>query len=1370
MSSESEAKVKSNDAEQPLKTLGKYTIDRLLGHGGMGAVYLAHRADLKKSVALKVLPKDKARNPTLVKRFKAEAQAAGQLEHPNIVSVYDTGDADGYLYIAMEFVDGVDLFEHLKKRRVIPVTRSIEIIKQVASALQHAYEQNIVHRDIKPSNLLLRRDGVVKITDLGLARSIDDSVETNITRAGTTVGTVDYMSPEQARNSKAADIRSDIYSLGCTWYQMLTGVPPYPEGSMTNKLHAHAVKPLPDPRSLNETIPEGVYAILQRMTAKKPEERYQTPAELLDDLKHAKLTRSAFSNEILADLTDDEIGVNDYQAIQRSAADEDEREYDSDYADEDPETPGGEPTPRAKGRARQPGETRGKSQRGRGPAVDSHEDESDESIPAAKQRKGIPIDSRVTPDEVEVERRAKKSTTSVNSNETVDRSPQRAKGKPDTPQSANKTERAVSSKFAAKPLPPKRQPIVVETERTSSFTPDLLKQVLIITVIAGTIVGLGWMLFLWTGAMDAEPTQQAIKALPATAPAAPVPEPQKQQPDPVSVTATDASERPVVEFDIATQPVPAWASSLPKDVGDLPVWTVGPGAASETHFVNLSAAIAAADQKAVQIHLQGNEPFVLEAGTNVTAKRIVIAPASAKDRPLILMSSSDSATGIHVTGGELDLRDLNFVMNRVPAQKEARNAIVTVTDGQLFVRNCSFTAQGDESVTCIALQFDSKQDSISPSALDPILFVDRTVMRGNGLTSLSLPRTTADVVLQNLLSVTGTGPAIDLSGLLATGVLDTLPSRPRRVIRVLQSTLSCRSHLINVSGNNSAKPPTTEFLFRDTVCTAEGTGNTAVLLDATRWPNLTSNTASSWLTNLKWTSLSSLYLGFDQLVELNKSQFKVKDAETWARVWNSKTDPHQFQPSLWQETVLADPATVLPDVFDQSKLQYRDVKTATGGLPGCDVTQLNVPEILAQDRLIAISQHPKPPTAQVTTTEPSQIIKIDLKTDDLGHVLNRPNWTSGTEFHVSGSGIRQMTPVKVVDKSLRIVFFQSEGNSLKLVARAGDRKQELPALFCIENGSLEIESMNVDAPQAAKPGATGWLIDAKNASVILKGCQLNGPMQVDLDQHQGLIQWTTSNTGQATPDSQLPTLSLTDCVLLSTGVGIKANCAQGKLFVQNSVIAVRGNGLDLSLTGSEAATPPTVSFGHVTFSVSHSAIRLERSAPDNLPSPVRLYVENCAFIPPLEFKEHEARNAAVIECKGSLLAPKQVEWWGNSNGFAKEVTTWLRRPDGTEVQSLSDWNAIWGESSDIRLLTEPTGVLLRLPLATKWRDLKLSSFLLDQYCPGARWASGGQPIGINLKLIEDALAAKKAAPDSKTKSSKTPQPMQPPNGRQPSGF
>ena len=306
MTSSSEAAAKAPQPKAAPRRLGKYEVLKQIGAGGMGAVYLAKDTELKRLVALKVLPRERAANPTLVKRFKAEAQAAAQLRHDNIVAIYDSGETDGHLYIAMEYVDGTDLYEIIHKRGKVPVMRSLDIVKQVAAALQHAYQLNIVHRDIKPSNLLIRGDGAVKVTDLGLARSVDDTLETDITRAGTTVGTVDYMSPEQGRNSKAADVRSDIYSLGCTWYHMLTGQPPFPEGSMTNKLQAHAVKPAPDPRADNEWVTEAMVAVLQRMMAKNPDDRYQTPEELLKDLSRPTLTRGGAADELYSAISESE--------------------------------------------------------------------------------------------------------------------------------------------------------------------------------------------------------------------------------------------------------------------------------------------------------------------------------------------------------------------------------------------------------------------------------------------------------------------------------------------------------------------------------------------------------------------------------------------------------------------------------------------------------------------------------------------------------------------------------------------------------------------------------------------------------------------------------------------------------------------------------------------------------------------------------------------------------------------------------------------------------------------------------------------------------------------------------------------------------
>ncbi len=300
--------------------LGRYEIKKKLGAGGMGAVYLALDPQLNRLVALKILPPEKAENTTLVKRFRAEAQAVAQLKHENIVQIYESGELDGYMYISLEYVEGTDVQRLIRKRGRLPVRRATEIIKQVTLALEHASESGIVHRDIKPANLLITQSGVVKLTDLGLARALDDE-ETSITRDGTTVGTVDYMSPEQGRSSKAADIRSDLYSLGCTWYHMLTGTPPYPEGNITNKLHAHATATIPDPRSINESIPESIVGVMTRLMAKKPIDRYQSAHELLEDLEAVKKnSRSEVSATDLAALASPEAIEEEPETSNKPAA------------------------------------------------------------------------------------------------------------------------------------------------------------------------------------------------------------------------------------------------------------------------------------------------------------------------------------------------------------------------------------------------------------------------------------------------------------------------------------------------------------------------------------------------------------------------------------------------------------------------------------------------------------------------------------------------------------------------------------------------------------------------------------------------------------------------------------------------------------------------------------------------------------------------------------------------------------------------------------------------------------------------------------------------------------------------------------------
>ncbi len=267
--------------------LGKYEVMEYLASGGMATVYKAQDTELGRVVALKILSARLARQPKMLDRFRREARAAAGLRHENIVELYEFGESDGAPFLAMEYVPGVDLQNYVEKRKKLPPDEARQIILQATRALAHAHAQQIVHRDVKPSNFLLtRKDGrlVVKLTDMGLAMGPGDE-ECRLTRVGTTVGTVDYMAPEQARDSGSADIRSDLYSLGCTFYHILAGTAPFARGTMAERLLQHLQDEVPDIRALNKEVPAGYVAILQRMLAKKPEDRYQTPAELLRDLE-----------------------------------------------------------------------------------------------------------------------------------------------------------------------------------------------------------------------------------------------------------------------------------------------------------------------------------------------------------------------------------------------------------------------------------------------------------------------------------------------------------------------------------------------------------------------------------------------------------------------------------------------------------------------------------------------------------------------------------------------------------------------------------------------------------------------------------------------------------------------------------------------------------------------------------------------------------------------------------------------------------------------------------------------------------------------------------------------------------------------------
>ncbi|GIW81007.1 MAG: hypothetical protein KatS3mg105_2814 [Gemmatales bacterium] len=271
--------------------VGPYCLLDKLGEGGMGQVYKARHKTTNRIVAVKLIRKEKLNNPNAIKRFNREIKTASQLSSPHVVASYDSGQAGDVHYFAMEYVEGTDLKKLVKNHGCLPVGQACDFIRQAAVGLQHAHEKGMVHRDIKPGNLFATKatdaqgKPIIKILDMGLARAEEFDDQTALTKVGTVVGTPEYLAPEQALDSHRVDSRADLYSLGCTFFYLLTSRPPFKGSGVMDVLIKHRAVPPPDVRELRPEVPQAVAEIIQRLLAKTPDERFQTPQQLVEALQ-----------------------------------------------------------------------------------------------------------------------------------------------------------------------------------------------------------------------------------------------------------------------------------------------------------------------------------------------------------------------------------------------------------------------------------------------------------------------------------------------------------------------------------------------------------------------------------------------------------------------------------------------------------------------------------------------------------------------------------------------------------------------------------------------------------------------------------------------------------------------------------------------------------------------------------------------------------------------------------------------------------------------------------------------------------------------------------------------------------------------------
>ena len=1193
---------------KPAPRLGSYLLIKALGSGGMSNVFRAVHEESGSVVAVKVLPRTLAKNVTLLQRFIREAKSAESLDHPNIVAIYDRGFDQGRHYLVLEYVEGRDMHDRVRLNGPLVPGEAVSFIREVAGGLRYAAGQGMIHRDVKPANLLMTPDGHAKIIDLGLALQIEDEDE-RVTRDGTTVGTVDYMAPEQARDSRQTSERSDIYSLGCTFYYLMTGSPPYPGGGLSDKLARHYKAPIPDVREHRADVSESLSLLIRRMMEKKPENRYADYTQLIaaldsigDPTAVERGGKGGVLDALIVDDDDgDEIGLAPTESAISRAKDERANRPPStrdhlltaEIVDDDDEGPlAGPPTlPPA-------------SPRPRTKEVPSRREPT---LPAEVSLAEL---AALDSDEQAIGRRPGQGSSSSSMTRRSTASPGPMKVDAAIPSGALGALSDDDDEVEEPGGPPRR----------SSGDELPLKT----WIAAGVLVGLSIAIIGFAASMlismtkpekppqaleNADESPTAPEAAPepsppvpsytrkgptAPPPKAPPPTPKTQlSPPPVAVAATLEEKVYPAELGARLCPTPPSRLPLPAERGRFVVRRVIQ-AGVEPQTSSLASALSRAGDV---VEIADTGPFFEDDCQLAGKSRLIRARGGV--RPMIKIEATynevvkEQAAKVTLGGVRLD----NLVIEGIDIAVDVRDlpdhqqSLFLCQGAELTLRDCSLTIlNANDPARANKYAIFRVEEGARPNRI----VLERSTIRGSIRTLVEVAASRAEVVFDRSLVLGDSGPLI-----VAEPV-----EKPSRTFYFHRSLIATRGLVLDFAGRST--PPVVRSL-GTTFAKIEGGTGASLFVSRAAFPGEPAST-------FDWSGEDNDFHGWPGwLASGPDASIRVPGVAAIRANWPASDASSREAAGQWPAWTIGDDviparfAALVPDrhaTLMKIATPHPRLKELTVGslaqLPAPELSPTLIPPFVppvaqpgnpgftARPQAVpppppqpnALGPRPRNPSAAQgngATTKPVAVNPLNLTfnvaeapwSGDLGRYLAEKlvAGTTRATIQVQGSGVHATSPVRLPD-GISIAILGESNGGLKVPIPTFYPRPEAAGRSVLElhGGDLAVANLAFSAENAPRP--RHWIM-VEDGLLAIRHCRFRDPGGVGPDVGP-MISFVAKGTAPIAPrvgplvkETDRPTARLKDCLLWTGGEAISAEIGRGVVDLENCLIISGGAAITL---------------------------------------------------------------------------------------------------------------------------------------------------------------------------------------------------------------